>query len=210
MLNSRIIVFVASALLFAGAGCAKTSETLDALADDAVAPVEVPLLALKEAQDASAAQAAYANDVAELTSDNVTVALVRTIGDDGAEAPPGEGFIGCGDQIVFTSVHRASASGNTVKDALATLLSIKEATYSGVYNALWQSTLTVEDVRSMDGVTTDVLLKGRYVSSGSCDLPRIKAQVERTIGRFRTKYRVILNGSEKDWRCMGDESGNCK
>lgn len=210
MQNSRSIVFLASILLFAGAGCSRTAETLDALSDDVVAPVEAPLLALKDARETAAAQAAYANDAAESTSDDVTVALVRTVGDDGDEAPPGESAIGCGDQIVFTPVHRASSSGSTVKDALATLFSIKEATYSGEYNALWQSTLEVEDVRSMDGVTTDVLLKGRYVSSGSCDLPRIKAQVERTIGRFRTKYRVILNGSERDWRCMGDESGNCK
>jgi len=208
MRNSRTMsmLAVSAFCVFVGAGCGSVA---DQLADDAIKPISVPVQALGDAKRAAAEIDARTNEDAERESDDVSVAMVMTSGSDALAAADPD-TIGCGDTIVFKKLHRAASTGQVVPDALATLFGQKQSTVDSAYNALWQSSLAVEKVLSTDGVTTEVWLRGAVLSGGVCDDPRIKAQVERTIARFRTKYKVILNGSEANWRCLGDQSGECK
>jgi len=106
--------------------------------------------------------------------------------------------------------HRAASTDSIVHDALMTLFALKDANRNELYNALWQSDLAVDKIQSRDGVVTEVWLKGKTQSGGACDDPRLKAQIEATISRFRPKFKIFLNGTEAAYRCLGDMSGECK
>lgn len=195
-----------AALIFLGIGCA----TADEIVDDALLPTTVSLDALNKAKNLTTTLQAKDNEEAERTTNDVTVAFVIP---DGQDAPVGletEKTFGCNDTIVYMKRGRETASGDTVHDALATLFAEKQSTVGEAHNALSFSTLLVDRIVSRDGVTTEVELKGELVSSGACDSPRIKEQVEATVRRFRPKYKILLNGSESEWRCFGDESGLCE
>jgi hypothetical protein len=107
-------------------------------------------------------------------------------------------------------MHREAQTDSVVSDALTTLFSVRDSNREGKYNALWQSKLAVEKIQSRDGVTTEVWLKGSTQSGGVCDDPRIKAQIEYTIKRLKPKFKIFLNGTESNYRCLGDMSGECK
>jgi hypothetical protein len=134
---------------------------------------------------------------------------------DGTAIPAGatyelSGPIGCNDQVIMVRAPRQSASGDDVRDSLTALFNILDHHESWQLDALANSRLAVDKIQSRDGVTTEVWLKGTLSSGGACDDPRIKAQVENTIAQFKPKFQVYLNGSDKDWRCFGDQSGTCK
>lgn len=192
-------------LLFAGVGCRQFA---DDSATQALQPIVVPVQSLEEAKKATVLANAVVHTDEERMSDDVSVGLILTDGSKGYEDAVGE-VVGCNDKVVFKKIHRAATSDLVVSDALKTLLSQKQSSIDGLHNALWQSALEVDKIRSTDGVTTEVWLKGKVVSGGACDDPRIKAQVERTVARFRPDFTIFLNGSEKEWRCLGDQSGEC-
>ncbi len=193
-------------LLFVGAGCVPAA---DKVVDDALRPVTVPFEALEKAGDLSAEQRARANEENERMTNEVGVVMILT---EGAEAPtgvlPGE-VIGCNDRPVVVQMTRETATGNTMLDALATLFAVRDSNVGGLHNSLAYSELAVDDIRSPDGITTEVRITGNIVSGGACDDPRIKEQIEGTIRRFKPTFRVLLNGSESAWRCHGDMSGEC-
>ena len=200
--------FIVPALLvLIGAGCFGVA---DKLAENAVTPVAVPVEALKKSKEALAIEKAKQNEANEMVSDDVTVAMIYTDKAEGESTLTMGETIGCDDRIGFVKVHRAASTDSLVHDALATLFSVKETGYNGLYNAIANSSLAVEKIQSADGVTTEVWLKGTLVSGGACDSPRAKAQIEHTVKRFKPTFKIILNGSESAWRCFGDESGTCK
>jgi hypothetical protein len=84
-----------------------------------------------------------------------------------------------------------------LRAALSELLSIDEQYYgqSGLYNALYQSDLQVEDVAIESG-TAVIELSGSLMLAGECDNPRVKAQIEETALQFSTvqAVSVFLNG----------------
>ncbi len=208
MTHRRFLPLLASILLFTGAGC---SQLADQAAEQAVQPVAAPLKALDSSKKTLAqVQAGLNQEGAAADQDTVTVALVLT---DGSQLPYGavlgEEF-GCGDRLAFTKIKRTADSGDQAADALAALLALKDTNANGLYDALAMSALKLDGIwRGADG-TSDVLLTGQPQSGGVCDDPRIKNQVEATVRRFLTHYRVLLNGSEAKWRCFGDQSGLCK
>lgn len=119
------------------------------------------------------------------------------VGDNGASGPP----IGCGDSLI--EVRRAVApTTQPVRAALDTLLAEKNQYYgeSGLYNALYQSNLSVQSVDvSADGVAT-VQLTGEVTLGGTCDVPRFKAQIVQTIlsaGEIQWA-EVFINGQTID------------
>jgi hypothetical protein len=198
------LLAVPIALLFVGAGCFGLGNRL---AEDAIKPVTVPIESLKKSKEEIALANARKNEESDLDSADVTVALIRLA----KEGEPFDGeTIGCGDRVEAARVHRAIQTDSVLRDALVTLFSIDETGYDGLYNALAQSNLKVEDILSRDGVTTEVRLTGTLPAEGACSVPRIKAQIEQTIRRFKPNYRVILNGTESEYRCFGDMSGQCQ
>ena len=200
-------IIVPALLVLIGAGCFRAAEKL---ADDAVLPVKAPVEALGQAKAVTNEAKARANEEAEMVSDDVTVAMIVT---EGAKAPEGAdvqaGTIGCNDRVAYVKEHRAAATDSVLHDALTTLLSIKDSERNGYYNALWQSSLTVDKIQSRDGVVTEVWLKGATKSGGACDDPRIKAQLEWTIKRFKPSFKIFLNGTEEHYACIGNMSGEC-
>ncbi|MDD5251879.1 MAG: hypothetical protein PHT12_04585 [Patescibacteria group bacterium] len=201
------LIMSAVGLTLVGFGC---RETGDQIGTAVVQPIAAPVAALNYAKTTLSDTQAKANEQAESVANEMTVAMVLT---DGTEAPAeaviGETF-GCNDRVAFTKAPRMTESGNVLQDALTSLLAVRESTFKGFYNALSQSSLSVEKIQSTDGVTTEVWLKGQIQSAGACDDPRIKKQIEATVERLKPKYKIFLNGTEENWRCIGDMSGQCK
>lgn len=88
--------------------------------------------------------------------------------------------IGCGDSVV-------AVDGATInpKDALSVSLKQMLSDHqrilgsSGLYNALYQSDLTLESAKVESGIAK-IELSGQIVQGGACDAPRIAAQIEET------------------------------
>jgi hypothetical protein len=110
-------------------------------------------------------------------------------------------FPGCGDLLVESTV-KAKGSGEVgsterVEAGIEALLANREYEHSdGLVNALYQSELRLEDV-SLTGDTVTVELTGQPMSSGSCDDPRIIAQLEYTAVTNAGAYtaEVLVDGT---------------
>lgn len=88
--------------------------------------------------------------------------------------------IGCNDSLVETK-YEAAQTDDEVVAAMQALLA-KDDQYvgeSGLYNALYQSDLTFNRWEKAGGEVT-VYLSGEIRTGGTCDDPRIIAQLERT------------------------------
>ncbi len=100
--------------------------------------------------------------------------------------------IGCGDSVV--AVERSIPATQTpLAAALTELLSIRDRTYgqSGLYNALYQSTLKVDSAIIANGKAT-INISGKTQLGGVCDNPRFKAQIEETALQFSTITQVAV------------------
>ena len=107
------------------------------------------------------------------------------------------GSIGCGDTLVPVTVE-IPATRAVLRASLEKLLGLKTQFYgeSGLYNALYQSQLTIDDVRIDNRVAT-IRLSGQIVQGGVCDAPRIQAQLEQAALQFSTvsSVKVYVNGN---------------
>lgn len=123
--------------------------------------------------------------------DRVDIHLIAL--EDGGQSGP---EVGCGDSVVGVEA-AVTPTHAPLKAALDKLLSIKDQHYgqSGLYNALYQSNLTVDDVQIADRDAT-VRLSGTITVGGTCDVPRIKAQLEQTALQFSTvdTVSIYVNG----------------
>ncbi len=100
--------------------------------------------------------------------------------------------IGCDDSVV--AVERIIPVTNAVlRASLNELLSVREQNYgeSGLYNALYQSTLKLDDVSLVAGRAT-IYLSGKVVLGGVCDNPRVDAQIKETALQFSTVRQVSV------------------
>lgn len=104
--------------------------------------------------------------------------------------------IGCGDSVVPVQVSIEPTTA-PLRAALEKLFSIKTQFYgqSGLYNALYQSNLHVDDAVVANGTAT-VHLSGSTALGGVCDDPRFGAQITETILQFPTVNTavVFING----------------
>lgn len=97
--------------------------------------------------------------------------------------------------------------------AIVELITIKETAYfdQGIRNAVAPSAPTIRLTNiSYDGKTRVIDFEGQFTSAGTCDDPRIKAQIEETVKLYSSDYRIRVNGNESEWRCLFDQSGECK
>ena len=113
--------------------------------------------------------------------------------EDGGVSGPA---VGCGDSAVPVQLIVPRTEG-VLRAALEKLLSMKDQYFgeSGLYNALYQSNLSVDAVRIEDGKAT-IELSGTLLQGGVCDSPRIQAQLEQTALQFSTveSVAVFING----------------
>lgn len=107
------------------------------------------------------------------------------------------GTLGCGDTLVPVTVEIAPTRA-VLRATLELLLSLKTQFYgqSGLYNALYQSQLTLGEVRIDNRIAT-IHLSGQLVQGGVCDTPRIQAQLTHAALQFPTvaQVRIYVNGT---------------
>ncbi len=107
-------------------------------------------------------------------------------------------MIGCEDSII--AVERPiTPTQAPLRAALEELLSLTDQFYgeSGLYNALYNSKLTVKNVTIDAEGKALVYLEGTMLSAGTCDDPRIIAQLTYTVKQFSTvkDAAIYVNGT---------------
>jgi len=102
-------------------------------------------------------------------------------------------LIGCNDSVVPVVIDIAPTEA-PLTAALTQLLSLSEQYYgqSGLYNALYQSDLTLQGVNITNREAT-INLAGSIQLGGVCDDPRVVAQIEQTALQYDTVDRVSIN-----------------
>lgn len=117
---------------------------------------------------------------------------------DGDDGKIGE-KVGCGDSLVL--VNKTVQATSDVEGALRALLADKSEKYgtTGLRNALWQSSLTLDGV-TVTGKIANVKLGGNLQLAGVCDIPRVKAQLESTVkaSSDATTVNVTVNDKTLD------------
>jgi spore germination protein GerM len=127
------------------------------------------------------------------TRTNIYLIAIGDAGESGKE-------IGCGDSVIPVEVE-IEPTVAPLTAALEELLSIEDREYgqSGLYNALYQSELTLDDVRIVDGEAV-IELAGTLTIGGVCDEPRVRAQLRETALQYATveEVSIFINGSPLD------------
>lgn len=120
--------------------------------------------------------------------DYVNIYLIA-LGDNGASGRA----IGCGDSLVPVEVPITPTLG-VLRAALNELFDLEGEQYygeSGLYNALYQSHLRIDDLAVVNGEAI-IKLKGDLVMGGECDGPRIEEQLKAAALQFSTVNRVSI------------------
>ncbi len=112
-------------------------------------------------------------------------------------------LVGCGDSLIPVPYGEwyPTVTFRQIAYALTDFLALHDQFYgeSGLYNALYQSDLTVQNVNIDASGFATVDLSGQLVLGGVCDGPRVKAQLEQTILQFGvTGVTVTINGTPLD------------
>jgi hypothetical protein len=105
--------------------------------------------------------------------------------------------IGCGDSLVAVPI-QIEDWGAPLEAAYQYLLSIKDRIVEpyGLYNALHQSDLHLENASKDENGLTQIYLSGSYQLGGVCDKPRFEAQLTHTALQFSQvqQVEVFING----------------
>jgi len=120
--------------------------------------------------------------------DRVRIYLVA-IGDNGVSGK----LIGCGDSLVPVEV-RITPTLGVLRAALNELFKLEGQQYygqSGLYNALYQSDLAIENV-AVVGSEARIFLTGTLTLGGECDTPRVEEQLKALALQFSTVERVSI------------------
>jgi len=101
-------------------------------------------------------------------------------------------LVGCGDSVIPITVTIPQTQG-ILRAALEKLFSAKQQFYgeSGYYNALYQSGLQVTGITIEQGKAI-IHLTGTVMLGGTCDAPRVEAQIEQTALQFSTVNDVAV------------------
>ena len=121
------------------------------------------------------------------TEQTVKIVLIALV-DNGQSGT----LVGCGDSAIPITVIIPRTQG-VLRAALEKLFSAKQQFYgeSGYYNALYQSDLQVAKVVIEQGKAI-IHLTGTLMLGGTCDAPRVEAQIEQTALQFSTVSDVAV------------------
>jgi len=124
--------------------------------------------------------------------DHVKIFLVA-IGDNGISGP----LIGCGDSLVGVDVP-IEPTLDVLQASLNELFKLDRQPYygeSGLYNALYLSKLSIENLAVENGEAI-IRLKGKLITGGECDIPRIEGQLKSAVLQFATinTVSIFING----------------
>ena len=133
---------------------------------------------------------AFATEESIPTFTSVQVYLVSL--DDG-------GAVGCGDSLVAVTRYLPTPTTMPLTKSIQELLSIKQQFYgqSGLYNALYQSTLSIEKL-TLENRHATIYLTGQFLLGGVCDDPRALGQLRTTATQFQTvdTADIYVNGTK--------------
>jgi hypothetical protein len=127
------------------------------------------------------------------------VLYLVALGDNGARGQ----LAGCGDSLVLVGDGHAPPTNTDrqIAYALQDLLALKDRFYgqSGLYNPLYQSSLSLYSVTVDKSNAATVELNGQIVMAEPCDASRIKTQIEQTARYFGASgVTVLVNGVDLD------------
>jgi LysM repeat protein len=130
-------------------------------------------------------QATEGSETAIYTSTNIYLIALEDNGRTGMQ-------IGCGDSVVPVEIEIEPTVG-IIRAALQELLSLDSRMYNGfgLYNALYRSDLSIEEISLTDGAAS-VSLVGDVSLGGVCDGPRFKAQLRQTVLQFFNVDEVTI------------------
>ncbi|MBI1297732.1 LysM peptidoglycan-binding domain-containing protein [bacterium] len=125
------------------------------------------------------------SETAIYTSTNIYLIALEDNGRTGMQ-------IGCGDSVVPVEIEIEPTVG-IIRSALQELLSLDSRMYNGfgLYNALYRSDLSIEEMSLTDGAAS-VSLVGDVSLGGVCDGPRFKAQLRQTVLQFFNVDEVTI------------------
>ncbi|MEZ4569714.1 MAG: GerMN domain-containing protein [Thermomicrobiales bacterium] len=116
----------------------------------------------------------------------------------------GEGStFGCGDSLamVETMIEPTDDRATQIERSLEALFAVNSETYedTDLYNALYQSSLTVDSV-SLTGNVAYISLSGEVAVGGTCDEPRFERQIRQTALSLSSidEVNIMLNGEPLD------------
>ena len=159
-----------------------------------VAAEEQPVKAISNEFDVTRGAAPTPTEETELFT-RTSIYLIA-VGDDGQSGKE----IGCDDSVVPVEV-AIEPTIAPLTAALNELLAIESREYgqSGLYNALYRSDLTLQDV-TIQNRQAIIRLSGRLMLGGVCDEPRVRAQLRETALQYATVDRVSIyvNGRPLD------------
>jgi hypothetical protein len=177
------------------------------------APTPPPSGAVESATPAKPAADVETGSAKAPDSDAAVIYLVALEGQPSwqrARNVSGAKIIGCNDYLVPVTVNIPDGSPEARAEAtMNKLLSLAEQDLSafGYQSGFSPSMLKASVERKADGILV-IDLKGTLTVAGVCAVPRMKSQIEQTAAQFG-RVSILVNGSEAEWRCFGDESGRC-
>lgn len=141
------------------------------------------------------------------TTTATTISMIK-LEDDGKSTNSTK--VGCGDSAIPIETTAAFAYDKTdpiaaINAALMTLFSTTEDQFSkqNLMNPITASALTMQKVEKPLKINDPYLvyLKGKFSFSGTCDVPRQRAQIEETIKAVALGHKttIIWNGDAASW-----------
>ena len=147
-----------------------------------------PTLSIPTATQVQQVPSAVAPPSSTTVAEQAVKIVLIELEDNGQSGP----LVGCGDSAIPINVTIPPTQG-VLRAALEKLFSAKQQFYgeSGYYNALYQSDLDVSAVRIEQG-NAIIHLTGSITLGGTCDAPRVQAQIEHTALQFSTVSDVTV------------------
>ena len=147
-----------------------------------------PTLAAPTATQAQPVPPTAAAPTSTTSAEQMVKIVLIEIEGNGQSGP----LVGCGDSAIPINVTIPRTQG-VLRATLEKLFSAKQQFYgeSGYYNALYQSDLQVASVTIEQGKAI-IYLTGNITLGGTCDAPRVEAQIEQTALQFSTVSDVAI------------------
>ena len=147
-----------------------------------------PTLAAPTATQAQPVPPTAAAPTSTTSAEQMVKIVLIEIEGNGQSGP----LVGCGDSAIPINVTIPRTQG-VLRATLEKLFSAKQQFYgeSGYYNALYQSDLQVASVTIEQGKAI-IYLTGNITLGGTCDAPRVEAQIEQTALQFSTVSDVAV------------------
>lgn len=139
------------------------------------------------------------------------IAAMFVVDQENENAPNGGMEVGCEDRLSKVVLELEEDKSQTdLAEAVVALLTTRSSAVKdyGVRNDVYAKGLYLDNIRTEAEGTRVLEFSGELSFAGVCEVPRFKGQIEETVKLYEDA-RIELNGSESNWECLGDQSGEC-